>query len=143
MSTRAPDSRLDAWERRGRPMVALVPWLGLAGSVVCVAAIDSGSARALLVDLALAVLAAAWMLWFFTLHPAWKDRTPLLTLSVAGLLVLMAVMVLRNPIFGIYSWTGYVFVYTLPLGRWRLVGAVTVAVTTATSQEGGRPHSAM
>jgi hypothetical protein len=110
MSTRAPDSRLDAWERRERPMVALVPWLGLVLSVVCVAAIDSGSARALLVDLALAVLAAAWMLWFFTLHPAWKDRPPLLTLSVAGLLVLMAVMVLRNPIFGIYSWTGYVFV---------------------------------
>jgi signal transduction histidine kinase len=142
MSTRAPDSRLDAWERRERPLVALVPWLGLVLSVVCVAAIDSGSARALLVDLALAVLAAAWMLWFFTLHPAWKDRPPLLTLSVAGLLVLMAVMVLRNPIFGIYSWTGYVFVYTLPLGRWRLLGAVTVAVTTATSQDGGLPHSA-
>jgi signal transduction histidine kinase len=142
MTTRAPDSRLEAWERREQPLISLVPWLGLVLSVVLAATLDSGSARALLVDLSLAVLAAVWMLWFFTLHPAWTERPPVLALSVAGLLLLMAVMVLRNPIFGIYTWTGYVFVYTLPLGRWRLLGAVTVAVTTATSQDGGLPHSA-
>ena len=51
-------------------------------------------------------------------------------------------MVLRNPLFGIYSWTGYIFVYTLPLGRWRLLGALAVAVTSATSQDGGLPHGA-
>ncbi len=113
MTTRAPDSRLEAWERRERPLVKLVPWLGLVLSVISAAGLDSGSPRDVLVDLALAVLAAMW-----------------------------AAMVLRNPLFGIYSWTGYIFVYTLPLGRWRLLGALAVAVTSATSQDGGLPHGA-
>ncbi len=46
--------------------------------------------------------------------------------SVAGLLVIMAVMVLLSPIYGIYAWTGYFFVYRLRLGWPRLVGAFVV-----------------
>jgi len=142
MTARVPSSRLEAWERRERPLVSLVPWLGLVLSTIVVAAGDGGSPGGLLVDVSLAVLAGVWMLWFFTLHPGWQQRPAVLAVAVAGLLVLMAFMVLRNPIFGIYTWTGYVFVYTLPLGRWRQLGALAVAITTATSQDGGLPHNA-
>jgi signal transduction histidine kinase len=141
MSRRAPDSRLEAWERREQPMIAVVPWFALVLSVIPAAVVDSASAGALLLDLSLGALAALWMLWFFTLHPAWQERKPLLAFAVAGLLVLMAFMVLHNPLFGIYTWSGYIFTYKLPMGRWRLLGTVTVAATAATSQDGGLPHS--
>ena len=80
----------------------------------------------LLIDLGLAAVTAAWTLWFYTLHPAWRERRALVSLFLAGLIALMAVMVLRDPYFGIFTWTGYLYVYLLPLGRWRLLAAAQV-----------------
>ena len=37
-------------------------------------AIKHSAAGSLVIDLALCALAAAWMLWMFTLHPAWRER---------------------------------------------------------------------
>ena len=34
MAARAPDSRLEAWERREQPLTALVPWFALALELV-------------------------------------------------------------------------------------------------------------
>ncbi len=107
--------------------------------MIVVIAVGTGSAAALLIDLALAAAAAAWMLWLYTLHPAWRERQELVSLFLAGLIALMAVMVLRDPYFGIFTWTGYLYVYLLPLGRWRLLAAAAVAVIAATSQNGGLP----
>jgi ABC-2 type transport system ATP-binding protein len=104
-------------------------------------AVESPTTTALAVNAGLALLAAAWMLWFFTLHPRRTERSPLLVFSVVGLLVIMAVMVVYSPIYGIYSWTGYFFVYRLPPARPRLLGAFVVAVTVATSQAGGLPRT--
>jgi signal transduction histidine kinase len=53
----------------------------------------------------------------------------------------MAAMVLHNPVYGIYTWTGYIFVYRASQGRWRLLATFAVAVIAATSQDGGLPRS--
>jgi signal transduction histidine kinase len=90
----------------------------------------------------LAVLAALWMLWFYRLHPpGWRERPQWPAFAMTGLLVLMAVMVVHNPVYGIYTWTGYIFVYRGASGRWRLVATFAVAVIGATSQDGGLPRS--
>ena len=90
----------------------------------------------------LALLAALWMLWFFTLHPpGWREPAAMPALAMAGLLALMVVMVLHNPVYGIYTWTGYIFVYRGAQGRWRLLATFVVAVIGATSQDGGLPRS--
>jgi hypothetical protein len=92
MAARAPSSRLETWERREQPLMALVPWIALALSAIPVAVLDSHSARTLTLGIGLAVLAALWMLWFFTLHPpGWRERPRMPALAMAGLLVLMAV----------------------------------------------------
>jgi signal transduction histidine kinase len=135
-------SPMDRWERLERPLLALVPWFALLVAVIPVVVIESPTPAALKVNLGLAALAAAWMLWFFTLHPRWSERPRLLGFSVAGLLVIMAIMVLLSPIYGIYAWTGYIFVYRLRLGWPRLIGAFVAAVTGATSQAGGVPRTA-
>ncbi|HEY2075728.1 MAG TPA: sensor histidine kinase [Streptosporangiaceae bacterium] len=142
MAARAPSSRLETWERREQPLMALVPWIALALSAIPVAVLDSHSARTLTLGTGLAVLAALWMLWFFTLHPpGWRERPRMPALAMAGLLVLMAVMVLHNPVYGIYTWTGYIFVYRAAQGPWRLLATFVVAVIGATSQDGGLPRS--
>src|ERR1051326_4472822 len=139
MGTR--DSWLNVWERREQPMLALVPWFALVLAALLAVVVESPTTTALAVNAGLALLAAAWMLWFFTLHPGWTERSPLLVFSVVGLLVIMAVMVVYSPIYGIYSWTGYFFVYRLPPARPRLLGAFVVAVSLATSQAGGLPRT--
>jgi signal transduction histidine kinase len=131
---------LDAWERLEQPLLFGLPYFALALSVIVVIAVGTGSAAALLADLALAAAAAAWMVFLYTLHPAWRERRKLVSLFLVGLIVLMAVMVLRDPYFGIFTWTGYLYVYLLPLGRWRLLAAAAVAVIAATSQNGGLPE---
>jgi signal transduction histidine kinase len=141
MSARTRESWLDAIERREQPVLAVVPWFALVLSVILVAALESPTPAALELNLGLAVLAGAWMTWFFMLRPAWMERPPWLWFAVTGLLVIMAVMVLHDPIYGIYAWTGYLFVYRLPMGAPRLGGTFVVAVTGATSQAGGLPRT--
>src|SRR5262245_11821927 len=142
MTTRALDSRLETWERREQPLLGLVPWFALVRSAIPVAILDSHSASTLVAGIGLTVLAALWMLWFFTLHPpGWRERPRMPALAMAGLLALMAVMVLHNPVSGIYTWTGYIFVYRVAHGRWRLLATFVVAVIGATSQDGGLPRS--
>jgi signal transduction histidine kinase len=93
----------------------------------------------LLLDVVLAMAAAGWMLWMFTLHPAWRSRPPLMTVFFAVLVVLMAALVITDPWFGFFSFTAYFFVYVLSAGLLRVLGVVVVAVITATSQSGGLP----
>ena len=142
MAVRPQDARLEAWERREQPLTALVPWLVLPLSAIPVAVLDSHSARAFATGMGLAALAALWMLWFYRLHPpGWRERPRWPALAMTGLLAVMAAMVLHNPIYGIYTWTGYIFVYRVSHGRWRLLATFVVAVIAATSQDGGLPRS--
>jgi signal transduction histidine kinase len=58
----------------------------------------------------------------------------------AGLVVLMAVLVIRAPWFGFFAFSGYLYVYALPPSRWRMLGVLAVAAIAATSQDGGLPQ---
>ena len=54
--------------------VTVLPYALLAILVVVTVASMRSAAGSLLIDLGLCVLAAAWMLWVFTLHPAWREE---------------------------------------------------------------------
>ncbi len=119
--------------------MAALPYIMLAVSVVVTVIIKSGAGKPLLIDLALSGAAAGWMLWMVTLHPAWTKRPPLMAIYFAGVVALMAALVLRAPWFGFFAWTGYLQTVYLPSGRWRLAGIAAVAVVMGTSQNGGLP----
>ncbi len=138
MSTPSTASTLDEWERRGEAALLAVPYVMLVVSVVLTVLLPPHR-DLLLADVLLAVAAAGWMLWMFTLHPAWRSRPPVMTVFFAVLVVLMAVLVITDPWFGFFSFTAYFFVYTLSAGLLRVLGVVVVAVITATSQSGGLP----
>lgn len=130
---------LDHWDRRALPLLNLMPYALLVISTALAVGIDHGTSEKLIVDLAGSALSALWMLWPIALRPDWDKRPALLGVFFAGLGVLAAVLVLNDPVYGFYSWTGYLWVFRLLEGNWRLPALLAVATITGTSQHGGAP----
>jgi signal transduction histidine kinase len=110
-----------------------LPYATLAGStVLAVMARDIGLPQAPLpVALAAVAVTATWLFVFVT------RRRRLGPVFFLGLLMLIAVLIVCSPLFGFFTWTGYLFTATALRGRWQLAGAAAVAVFTAISQVGG------
>jgi signal transduction histidine kinase len=131
-------TRLDGWERRLERVVDVVPYVALVMSTVLavlVAPLFPGPP--LVVTLALAALAGAWMLWHTTLHPAWAERRGRMAVYFAGLVAFIAALVLSNPLYGFFAFSGYLHAVYALRGRWRLAGVGATAVLSSLSQVGG------
>jgi len=145
MSWRKPEAgrddtaRLEAWERLEAPALAALPYIMLVAASVLAIVLSAGL-RGTLITLGVAALTGTWLLWGCTLHPTWRERPRWMGIFFTVLVILMAVLVIRAPIYGFFTFTGYFFTFWLPYGRWRILGVVCVAVLTATSQDGGLPQ---
>ncbi len=92
MNDSMSNSWLDAATKRWPFVLTTLPYLLLGfctGLTVLIKGPGSGSLR---IDLALSGLAAAWMLFMFTLHPPWRDRQAAMMVFLAGLIVIIAVL---------------------------------------------------
>jgi signal transduction histidine kinase len=127
----------ELWMRRTRPLVTVIPYVLLAVLVAFTVAQKWSAPGSLLIDLVLCGLAAAWMLWMITLHPAWLDRPRVMAVFMAGLLPIMVVLVIRDPWFGFFSPAGYIYAFALLSWPWELAGVVGVAVVAGTAQASG------
>lgn len=134
MSGPAPRLPLDG---RLHPVITVVPYVLLAVLVVVTVVIRRSAGMPMVVDLSLCGLAAVWMLWMFTLHPAWRERPAVMAVFVAVLVVIMAVLVVRDPWFGCFAVAGYVYTFRLVPWPWQLLGVGAVAVVAGTSQAAG------
>jgi signal transduction histidine kinase len=132
-----PGSWPEMWVRRSRPLVTIVPYVLLAVLVMFTIASKRSALGSLLIDLALCGLAAAWMLWMITLHPAWRDRPWLMAVFLAGLLSIMIVLVIRDPWFGFFSPAGYFYAFSLLPWPWELAAVAGTAVVAGTAQASG------
>jgi hypothetical protein len=124
MTMSPPDTWLDAWERREERMYATLPYCLLAVSMILTVLVGGGSGMALLLDLALVGLAAAWMLWMDTLHPAWVEHPRLMAFYFAVLVATMAILVVRAPWFGFFAWSGYLIAFA----SCKIVGGSSVSL---------------
>ncbi len=141
---------LEFWERREAPFLRLLPYVLL---VLCVAfdiATRHGFGRSMRIDLALVAAAAIVMAAMDRLdhRTTWTEpRTfvgPVVaTLVFAVLLGLSAALVIRQPLYGFYTWTGYFWAWRLFTGRGRLIGVALVAGVTAISQTGAGPYDSV
>ncbi|GAA1512778.1 sensor histidine kinase [Kribbella lupini] len=131
------------WAREPRwyPMVTVAPYVLLVLLAGYTVAAEWGDSRAVVIDLVLCGVLAAWMVWMFTLHPDWRERPGVMVVFVAGVLVLMAVLILRAPWFGFFCIAGYAYTFAVLPWPWRLAGAAGVAVLAGTSQMHGVPKS--
>ena len=102
--------RPDPLEKRWPPVLAVLPYGMLAFCVVLSLSLPNPGHDAELTALILSLLSAAWMLWMFTLHPAWRDRPRVMALFISVLIVLGALLVLDQTLFGLYTFTIYFYV---------------------------------
>ncbi|WP_433826261.1 sensor histidine kinase [Actinoplanes sp. CA-015351] len=91
------------------------------------------------VILSVSVTVAAWIAFWITMHPQWEKRRGLMLIFLAGMIGFYALLVWMHPLFGFFTWTGYLFIGLALDGFWRLLGVLPVASIAALSQVGGLP----
>lgn len=122
-------------------LVNVVPYALLALLVAILLVVEDWAGGSLLVDLSLCALAAAWMLGMFTLRPGWWGRPRTMGVFVAGLLVITAVLVIRHPLFGLFTPAAYIYSFTVLRWPWRLLGVAATAVLAGTAQASNIPKT--
>jgi signal transduction histidine kinase len=135
MTEPMPLSRMDPAERRMLPAVTVVPYVLLVILALTAPAVCHG--RALLVVLVLCAVDAAWMLSMFTLHPAWRVRPRPMAVFFIVQVLIMFVLVTKDPFFGFFTAAGYLYAATVLRWPWQLAGVLANAVVAGTAQSTG------
>ncbi|MEU4765779.1 sensor histidine kinase [Actinosynnema sp. NPDC023794] len=130
---------LDTWERRLNVAGHAIPYFVLVLTTVMYLVVGTDSGPTTAVNVGIAAATGLWMLWWHTLHPGWRSRTGLMALFFVGILVSYALLGLRDPMFGFFSFAGYIYAVEVLPGRWKLVGVSATGVLAATSLYGGFP----
>lgn len=112
---------MDVRGRPWSPVVIVAPYVVLAVLALCTVIIKRSETSSLLVDLALCAAAALWIAWMFTLHPGWRDRPHTMVIFFAGLIAILAVLVVRDPWFGIFAPVAYIYAFRVLRWPWLLV----------------------
>jgi len=119
------------------PLANAVPYALLAILVAFTAVTKRSTGGSLLIDLTLCALAGAWMFGMYTVHPAWRERPPVMAVFLAGLIAIMAILVIRDPWFGFFAPAGYFFAFRVLPWPWQLAGIAAVAIVAGTAQTSG------
>ncbi len=131
--------RTGGQDERLRPLVTVVPYVILAALAAVTAVVKRGHDGSLLLDLGLCAAAALWMLWMVNLHPGWWQRPGLMGVFFTGLVLVIGVLVVRDPWFGLFTPACYFFAFGLLPWPWRLPGVAAVALESGTAQSAGVP----
>jgi signal transduction histidine kinase len=124
-------------QRDHHPVLDVLPYGMLVFCVLLSFSIDEPGPDARIAGLILSALSAAWMLGVYTLHPAWRRRPRVMAVFVTVLIVLGALLILDNTLFGVYTFTIFIFVLRYLVWPWQLLGAAAVSLLAATSQAYG------
>ena len=141
MSGQTPWPRIAAQGRQPLLLVTAVPYTLLAALVVFTVIDKYAAGDSLLITLGLCGLAAAWMFFMFTLRPAWWDRPGIMGVFFTGLLLITAILVVRDPAFGLFTPAAYIYAFTILRWPWRQAGVGAVAVVAGTAQASGVPKT--
>src|SRR5580698_1557579 len=136
-STMPPQPGPAALDERDHPVLDVLPYGMLVFCVLLSFSFDEPGPHARLTGLILSALSAAWILWMYTLHPAWRRRPRVMAVFITVLLVLGALLIVDNTLFGLYTFTIYFYVLRYLVWPWRLAGAAGVGLLAATSQAYG------
>ena len=127
----------DPLVQRDNPVLDILPFGMLVFCVLLSLSVGKPGQGAEVAGLIVSGVAAAWMLGVYQLHPAWRYRPRVMAVFITVLVVLGALLVLDNTIFGLYTFTIYFYVIRYLVWPWRLAGAAGVGLLAATSQAYG------
>lgn len=130
---------LDRWERRLGAMTHVIPYFVLTATTALYAIFTAQSAPERWFTYGVVAFCYVWMAWWFTLHPAWRQRAGLMAVFIGGMVAFYAVLGMREHWFGAVSFAVYVYASEVLRGRWMfIVVAITAALATL-SLFGGYP----
>ncbi|GGU40215.1 histidine kinase [Lentzea flava] len=130
---------LDRWERRLAFIAHVIPYFVLTVTTVMYSIFTAHSGSERLITYGVVAFGYAWMLWWFTLHPAWRGRVELMAVFVGGMVVFYGVLGLREHWFGAVSYAVYIYASELLRGRWMFFVVALTAVLATLSLFGGYP----
>jgi signal transduction histidine kinase len=121
--------------------LTVVPYVLLA----CLAAVTIGIKHdrpgSLAIDLVLCALVGLWTLGLFTFRPAKRSDPRSMAVFIAGFVLLLAVLVVRDPWFGFLTPAGYFYTFGLLPWPSELIGIGAVAVLAGVAQSYDIPKS--
>jgi signal transduction histidine kinase len=126
-----------AWPMR----LTVVPYVLLAGLTAVTALIKRDQPGSLVIDLGLCALIGLWTLGMFTLRPARRTDHRAMGVFIAVFVVLLAVLVVRDPWFGFLTPAGYFYTFVLLPWPVELVGVGAVAVIAGYAQSYAIPRT--
>jgi signal transduction histidine kinase len=127
---------VDAWERRERLVLGVVPYVSLGLATALGLMVDHGSPGRVALQLGLSGAAAAWVTWIAVLHPDRLERPLVAGAYYAVLLGLIAALISMNGMYGFAIITGYMHAFWLG-PRWRALAVIVCAALGAAAQMGG------
>jgi signal transduction histidine kinase len=134
-------SQLDIFSGRADSLLSGISYFLLAFSSLFAAVNDRVAWPHRIGTLGFAALVVVWLWALKRFGRADNARRVLRAGLYLGLLVLIAVLVHRDPLFGFFAFSGYLYVDRLPR-RWALIGVAGAAFLIASSQAGGLPPPA-
>ncbi|GAA1910133.1 sensor histidine kinase [Streptantibioticus ferralitis] len=139
------DDRLEMWERRVQAMLVYLPYAALVVSVLLAVTVPVPTAKPFPYSLTLSATALGWLLLRAAMDRydhydrlgAADGRLWLTVLHFAGLIALIFLMILANPVFGYFGFAGYLHAMRYLRGSWRSIGGLVTALPVSVSQTGG------
>jgi signal transduction histidine kinase len=132
-----PEYKHPVFELGRRAWTLTVLPYGLLAFCAGLTVVIKGPGGSLWIDLGLCALAAAWMLVMFTLRPVPRQSPRAMAVFLAGVIVILAVLVVRDPWFGFWTPAGYFYAFNLLKWPWRLPAVSAVAILAGTAQSYG------
>jgi signal transduction histidine kinase len=132
-------AEFDRWERKENAVLKVLPYFLLAVSVTFamlqpIVGLPRVNYPA---TLGLVTVTVAWLLWFHTFHPELHQNTRLMGVFYTGELLLAAGLVALTPLFGFFTFIGYIHAFQYLKVHWRYIGIAATAPIAAASYIGG------
>jgi signal transduction histidine kinase len=132
-------AEFDRWERKENAVLSVLPYFLLVVSTIFallqpIVGMPAVHHPALL---GLAGVTLFWVLWFHTLHPEWHQNRRLMCLFYVGEMLLALGLVVVTPLFGFFTFIGYIHAFQYLHNQWRYVGIAATAPIAAISYVGG------
>ena len=115
----------------------VLPYLMLAVALALYALTERPAAGPFEVTAGIAGLAAAWNAWMVALHPANQHGPWLARIYIVGLVAFAAVLNLRSPWFGLFTYLCFPYAASYLAGAWRWAAFVAASVAFGIAQVGG------
>ena len=132
-----PPCPKDFRERRIDVAFAVVPFVALAVSLILALTTQQPlTGKYVAGTVGLTVAAAVWLLTVRVRHGEQHQHVARSVVFYIGHLTLIGVLIVVNPFYAVFGFTGYLFVQYLP-GRWKAAGMVVNASLMALSEIGG------